>query len=256
VADKYGAASVYCVMKQVYAIGDIHGGLKALNELLELLPLQPKDRLVFLGDYVDGWSESAGVIERLMALQQQYECIFIVGNHDKWCSKWLKDGSTEDLWLTSGGWETINSYDNVEPEIRAKHLEFFERMPNYFIDEDKNLFIHAGFSSIHGPQHDRYETNHYWDRTLLETALALDPLMQKDNPFYPKRLKHFNSIFIGHTPTTNFNITEPVHAANLWNVDTGAAFYGPLTGIRVSTGEFWQSNPVHSFYPEEKGRNK
>jgi serine/threonine protein phosphatase 1 len=173
-----------------------------------------------------------------------------------WCSNWLRDGPTESLWLTSGGSETIGSYAQVDTDTRAKHLEFFERMVNYFVDENNHLFIHAGFSSIHGPGHDRYETNYYWDRTLLETALAIDPAMQQDNPFYPKRLKHFSGIFIGHTPTTNYDIAEPIHAANLWNMDTGAAFYGRLTALNTATCAYWQSNPVHTFYPEAKGRNK
>ncbi|NIO07172.1 MAG: serine/threonine protein phosphatase, partial [Deltaproteobacteria bacterium] len=35
-----------------YVIGDIHGCLEELGRLLEGLPLQPGDKLVFLGDYV------------------------------------------------------------------------------------------------------------------------------------------------------------------------------------------------------------
>jgi serine/threonine protein phosphatase 1 len=109
---------------------------------------------------------------------------------------------------------------------------------------------------MHGPQHDRYQTNWYWDRTLWEMAIALDPKMDKGSPFYPKRLQHFNQLFIGHTPTTNYGIATPIRAANLWNVDTGAAFKGKLTGIEVQTGQYWQSEPVYSFYPNETGRTK
>ena len=48
---------------RTFAIGDIHGGLRALLQLLGKLNLHPEDRLIFLGDYIDGWSEAAQVIE-------------------------------------------------------------------------------------------------------------------------------------------------------------------------------------------------
>jgi predicted phosphodiesterase len=37
----------------LYAFGDIHGDLEKLDELLESMPLEQGDRLVFLGDYID-----------------------------------------------------------------------------------------------------------------------------------------------------------------------------------------------------------
>lgn len=243
-------------MKQSFAIGDIHGGLKALNELLKLLPVQPKDRLIFLGDYVDGWSESAGVVERLMELDKEYDCIFIKGNHDDWCLNWLLTGQTDELWLSSGGTATVQSYSKVEEPMRSKHIAFLQRLQHFFVDEANNLFIHAGFCSMHGPQYDRYPSNWYWDRTLWEMALAINPALNRNHPFFPKRLSHFAQLFIGHTPTINYGISTPIHAANLWNVDTGAAFSGKLTGINIQTGQYWQTEPVHTYYPNEKGRTK
>jgi serine/threonine protein phosphatase 1 len=95
----------------------------------------------------------------------------------------------------------------------------------------------------------------YWDRTLWETALALDPSLHVEDPLYPKRFTHYKEIFIGHTPVTRIGQTVPVQKANIWNVDTGAAFKGPLTIMDAGTKEYWQSDPVHELYPEEVGRN-
>jgi serine/threonine protein phosphatase 1 len=47
----------------------------------------------------------------------------------------------------------------------------------------------------------------------------------------------------------------PVQKANIWNIDTGAAFKGPLTIMDADTKEYWQSDPVFELYPEENGRN-
>ncbi len=37
--------------------------------------------------------------------------------------------------------------------------------------------------------------------------------------------------------------------------DTGAAFKGPLSIMDIDTKAFWQSDPLHTFYPGERGRN-
>ena len=64
-------------MHKTYAIGDIHGGLKALQQLLERLDYSNKDTFILLGDYVDGWSESAQVIQYLIEFSNSCDCIFI-----------------------------------------------------------------------------------------------------------------------------------------------------------------------------------
>jgi serine/threonine protein phosphatase 1 len=57
-------------------IGDIHGGLRAL-QIMERAKVTPKDTLIFLGDYVDGWSQSPQVIDFLIRLNTTNNCIFI-----------------------------------------------------------------------------------------------------------------------------------------------------------------------------------
>ena len=48
-------------------IGDIHGALKALKQCLKKSAYNDReDKLIFLGDYVDGWPESAELIEYLL----------------------------------------------------------------------------------------------------------------------------------------------------------------------------------------------
>lgn len=243
-------------MKRTLVIGDIHGAYKALIQVLEKAKVTKDDALIFLGDYVDGWSQSKEVIDLLLQLDETNHCVFIRGNHDTWCEEWLGNGNINDIWLFNGGKSTVESYRYHGSEIVQKHLEFFNRMKDYFVDENNNLFIHAGFSSMHGPAKEPYITNYSWDRTLLEMVLAMDKNLDKNSPFYPKRLKWFNEIFIGHTPTINYGFSAPIHAANLWDVDTGTAFDGKLTIMDIESKQFWQSDGVRTLYPNEKGRNK
>ena len=45
-----------------------------------------------------------------------------------------------------------------------------------------------------------------------------------------------------------------MHAANIWNLDTGAGWDGKLTMMDVNTGEYWQSDRITELYPNEQGR--
>jgi serine/threonine protein phosphatase 1 len=243
-------------MNRTLAIGDIHGGLKALQEVLEKAAVQKNDTLIFLGDYVDGWSQSAQVIDALIALGKELNCVFIKGNHDDWCQAWLRNKEADSTWLFNGGKSTIESYAGYTYEQRLRHLNFFETMKGYYVDAQNRLYIHAGFTSMHGPEKETHTSNFYWDRTLWEMALSMNSSLEKDSALFPKRLRHFTEIYIGHTPTLYYGITTPMNGCNVWNIDTGAAFTGSLTIMDVDTKQYWQSQPVQQLYPDEKGRNR
>ena len=196
------------------------------------------------------------MIQFLIELSQKINCIFIKGNHDAWCEEWLKSDYVNPTWYMHGGKETMESYVHFSKEEKEQHLQFFQNMPLYHIDDNKRLFIHAGFTSMHGVEKEVVREAFYYDRTLWEMALSLDKSIGEDSDLYPNRLKHYKEIFIGHTPTINFNSYEPMNAANVWNVDTGATFYGKLSGMNIDTKDFFQSDVVRTLYPNETGRNK
>ncbi|MBQ4820171.1 metallophosphoesterase family protein [Aquimarina sp. MMG016] len=242
-------------MSRTLVIGDIHGALKALKQLIDIAKITPDDRLIFLGDYVDGWSDSAKLVSFLIKLKTTHNCLFIRGNHDALCYDWLKQDVYNPEWIKHGGQASIDSYGQLSKEEIEAHLVFYENLTNYYIDDQNRLFLHAGFSNLHGPHREYFDETFYWDRTLWETALALNPKLEKTALEYPKRLLLFKEIYIGHTPVTRINQTKPINAACVWNIDTGAAFKGSLTMLDVDTKEFWQSDPVHTLYPNENGRN-
>lgn len=236
-------------------IGDIHGGLKALEDVLNHVDPQPEDSFIFLGDYVDGWSQAAETVGFLINFDRHYSCHFLRGNHDDLCLQWLTEGVEYPLWLLSGGEATKNSYNGLGKETRKEHIRFLQSLQDYHLNDRNQLFLHAGFTNLKGVEHEYYKQSFYWDRTLWETALSLDPKLGKNNPLYPSRLKHYLEIFIGHTPVTHLGFQTPLKAANIWNLDTGAAFRGPLSVMEASTKQLWQSQEVHTYYPGERGRN-
>jgi len=236
-------------------IGDIHGGLRALHQIMERAKVTTKDTLIFLGDYVDGWSQSPQVIDYLIELKTTHNCVFIRGNHDELLAEWLNESKDNPTWYKHGGESTVLAYSKISAETIQKHVEFLQSLENYYLDEQNRLYIHAGFTNVNGVIFEYFPKLFYWDRTLWETALSLDKKMKTDDLYYPKRFTLYQEIYIGHTPVTRINKTTPVQMANVWNIDTGAAFKGPLTILNVDTKEFWQSEPLPSLYPTEKGRN-
>ena len=243
-------------MGRTLSIGDIHGGLKALKQLLhDKVKVTTEDTIIFLGDYVDGWSDSANVVSYLIELAKDFDCIFIRGNHDDLTHQYLKSGAITDRWVIHGGQSSIDGYAKLSSKEIQQHLLFFSAMQNYYIDDQNRLFVHAGFTNLHGPENEYYDTGFYWDRTLWEMAISLDPNIEKTSEFYPKRLQIFEEIFIGHTPVTRIGESLPVNKASIWNIDTGAAFKGSISAIDINTKEVWQSDPVYTLYPNEDGRN-
>jgi serine/threonine protein phosphatase 1 len=240
---------------RTFVIGDIHGGLLALEQVMKRAEVTEKDTLIFLGDYVDGWSQSPQVIDYLIHLQSKQNCICIRGNHDELLLEWLKNAKNNELWYQHGGEATVLAYEKLNKGEKQVHIKFLESLEDYHLDEQNRLFVHAGFTNLNGVGYEYFPKLFYWDRTLWETALSLDPNMKKENLFYPKRFTLYKEIFIGHTPVSRIGETVPVNKACVWNIDTGAAFKGPLTIMNVDTKEFWQSEPLNELYSNERGRN-
>lgn len=241
-------------MGRTLVMGDIHGGYQALTQVLGRAAVTTDDTLIFLGDFVDGWTENVEVVEHLITLSFTNQCVFLIGNHEELLLHWMVEGEAKPNWLKHGGKPTLAAYQALDNDTLARHRAFFESLKAYYLDDCNRLFLHAGFTHVKGVELEYFPRAFYWDRTLWECALALDPNMSADHPRYPMRLTHYDEIFVGHTPVTRIGEYKPVNAANVWNLDTGAAFDGPLSLMDVDSKEVWQSDPVHTFYPDAEAR--
>lgn len=153
----------------VYAIGDVHGRLDLLEDILSRVSRDalhhPADRarhLVFLGDYIDRGGESRGVVERLLNEPMPgFALVYLMGNHEEAMLAFL-DGLSDGLdWLSFGGIETLMSYGvplrslprSREDELALRraladavpprHLDFLGRCTLHHSIGDY-LFVHAG----------------------------------------------------------------------------------------------------------------
>ncbi|UYW01058.1 serine/threonine protein phosphatase [Flavobacterium agricola] len=235
-------------MGRTLVIGDIHGGLKALHQVLERAKVTPQDQLIFLGDYVDGWPDTANLISFLMELNTTHSCIFLKGNHEELFLNWYYNQKQDMIWLKNGGLSTFTIYKELDEQIKEQHISFLENLAFYHIDAQNRLFVHGGFTNLRGIQNEYNEAMVYWDRTLWETALALDPKLEVSDLRYPKRFRKFTEIFIGHTTVQEIGENTPQNFANVWNVDTGAGFGNKLSILDVNTKQFWQSDDLSELY--------
>jgi serine/threonine protein phosphatase 1 len=163
----------------LYVIPDIHGNVDLLNKILKrILPLRKsdggKDRLIFLGDYIDRHIHSHLVLDKLIELKTKYpdQVICLRGNHEDLMLRGLnslpdKQLSLQDIginyrcWMNNGGIETVVGYmqragidtngaltidrHRIPDLIPPAHLKFLQQdLDNYWVHENY-VFVHAGY---------------------------------------------------------------------------------------------------------------
>jgi serine/threonine protein phosphatase 1 len=221
----------------LYAIGDIHGELDKLDELLDLLPLREGDRLIFLGDYVDRGRDAFGVVERLLEVQKEWPCVFLLGNHESMFLNYLKWSDRRyfggDAFVLNGGDQTLESYGFLDETDRKKyqlpktHEDFLLSLKLYHREGDY-LFVHAGI--------DRELLRERDVGYVLHRAKVEDMLWNRSTCELPHNMPV--TIVYGHTPAEDFEVR--------WNlpfsvgIDTGAVYGGPLTALRLPDETLFQ----------------
>jgi len=227
-------------MPNTFVIGDIHGAHRALKQCLERANFDyDNDTLISLGDVCDGWPETKECIDELLSVKN---IIYILGNHDLWTLEWMKTGQADTIWVQQGGKATLDSYQKGIPK---SHVNFLEKARLYLINDNK-LFVHAGIIHTKSIKKQNEET-FLWDRTLARTALNFYNIGKYE------KLTPYDEVYLGHTPVSSL---QPIHACEVWLMDTGAGWSGVLSMMEINTKEIFTSNPTPDLYPGITGRRK
>jgi len=249
------------IPKRTLVIGDIHGHVDALNGALDAASFNiEEDRIICLGDYVDGWNYSFEVVRTLLEIKNQskYNNIFLIGNHDKWFLEILDADFSQfrneeyisrkySGWYSGNGRSTYESYVVYPDEFIAIHKKsFFDQLKYYHI-ENNQLFVHAGFHLDLGFEK-TWETKKnelLWDRSLYGTAYQIylrnENLVKRGQEKVEMKFGGFDTIFIGHTPTPINGFLTPTKMANVINLDQGCKKNGRLTVWELETGKYYQN---------------
>jgi serine/threonine protein phosphatase 1 len=131
------------------AIGDIHGNLSALEDLLaKVMPTMGQgDVLVFLGDFIDRGPDTRGCLERIVRLKEKAKCavVTLLGNHEDWMLTSLRDPTRHSWILGMEAFETITSYSPDAAATLRRELEFAGRR---LITERVHIRYEVFFDSI------------------------------------------------------------------------------------------------------------
>lgn len=220
--------------ERLYAVGDIHGRLDLLDDLLgrivddlETRPVEAA-RFAFLGDFIDRGPDSAGVIERLGELARSHvRTYFLMGNHEEMLLRVLSDepAITHD-WLRFGGDACAESYGLspvtlatldemrvtalLRAAIPAGHVAFLQEL-DVMARFGDFLLVHAGIRP----------------GVTIEDQQPAD-LRWIRHPFLTDQRDHGVMVVHGHTITKGVD-----RRPNRVGIDTGAYATGILTAAVV-----------------------
>lgn len=225
---------------RTYAIGDIHGQIDLLRAAHARIAADrghtgDQDApVVHLGDLVDRGPDCAGVVALLReGIARGRPWVVLKGNHDRMFTTFLNDPAAQDPGLRPifsylhpaiGGAATLASYGvtnaadrpvakvhaaataAVPPEDRA----FLAGLRSHF-RRGQAVYVHAG----------------------IRPGVALDAQSETDlvwirAPFLDDPRDHGFLVVHGHTA-----IAAPAHHGNRVNIDTRAAYGGPLTAVVI-----------------------
>ncbi|MGM0432044.1 MAG: fructose-bisphosphatase class III [Spirochaetota bacterium] len=222
---------------RTFVLGDIHGAHLALTQCFDRSGFDSRhDHLIVLGDVSDRNPQTKEVIDTLLEVEH---CDLITGNHDMWTLEWGMYGYAPSIWTSQGGAETIASYKG-QPMPKA-HRQFLRRAVPWLVYDDM-LFVHGGFDTDI-PLEEQTSRALAWNRSLMQNAWELEQSGQT------KQFGGYSDIFAGHTPTLYFGIGRPIHACNVWNLDTGAGWGGRLTIMELESRTWYQSERTSVLYP-------
>lgn len=220
-----------------YAIGDIHGCIKTLEELVKIIMQTDNDpTFFFVGDYIDRGPNPKAVIDFIINLKKNGIKIHCIkGNHEEMMLDAYYQNSDFYLlsWYYNGAESTIMSFNpkfnstiKLKEVIPEYYIEIIKEMP-YFIELDDYFIVHAGFNFMSGNPFDDFQSM-LWTRA--ETNV--------------NKYTKGKTIIHGHTPVPIEIVKENINNKNpeIINIDTGCVYnylenLGILTALNLDTLE-------------------
>ena len=232
-----------------YAIGDVHGHIDKLRAVQDWIAADkarvkdPEAPIVHVGDFPDRGPDVAAVLRHLQqGIREGAPWVMLKGNHDRMMYRFLqarelRDNLRHDLhWLQAniGGRATLASYGvdvGAERAIADIHADAIAAVPQSDVDflgalptsyqRGGVFFCHAGVRPG-VPLNEQSEDDLVWiRREFLE-----DP-------------RDFGALIVhGHTP-----VDTVTHYGNRLNIDSGAAYGGPLSAVVIEGPEVFRITP-------------
>ncbi len=230
-----------------YAIGDIHGHLDLLQQAHARIAADRARTgdaaapVIHIGDLVDRGPASPGVIAFLMeGIAGGAPWVVLKGNHDRMFSLWLADPAQRDprlrleygyLHPRIGGATTVEAYgvraagDRPEAPVHAEALALIPQSHRDFL---------AGLPVMHRRGEVVFAHGGIRPGVALEDQVE-DDLIWIRHEFLDDTRDHGVLVVHGHTA-----IDRATHYGNRVNIDSSAAYGGPLTTVVIEGREVFE----------------
>jgi serine/threonine protein phosphatase 1 len=238
------------------AIGDVHGNLLALDDLLgQVVPeLDSHDTLVFLGDYIDRGPQSRGCVERIIRLKAEATCsvVTLLGNHEQWMLRSLCDPTLHSWILGMEAFDTIASYSADAAHVLRNALELAGAS---LITEKAPLPYHIFFNVLPSDHLRFFQSLELFHRTAdvicVHAGSDLDCMLAPENPDvfvwgtsgFPDKYRGKDCVVYGHwnnAAMDQHGWPQPcVRTNQTYGIDTIA--HGVLTAMRFPDCKVFQS---------------
>jgi len=228
--------------RRVYAIGDVHGRLDLLTDLVARIDADDRARspaaattLVLLGDLVDRGPDSAGVVRFLrdLAISGRFDLRLIMGNHEELLLLAAAgDAKAMRVLMRTGGEATLRSFGLHDEEIgQGSYADLAQllrdRLPTEdldFLRRGENMIVFGDYAFVHAG---------------IRPGVPLDAQASEDlrwirSEFLESTRNHGKIVIHGHTPTA-----DVAERHNRIGIDTGAYATGRLTAIGLSGEDRW-----------------
>ncbi|GIO22527.1 bis(5'-nucleosyl)-tetraphosphatase PrpE [Oceanobacillus sp. J11TS1] len=234
-------------------IGDVHGCIDELNELIQKLGYTKKKgkyippsgrKLIFLGDITDRGPNSIAVIELVYQLvMEQKIAEYIPGNHCNKLYRFFSGNNVQQkhgLETTVAEWKHLKVQEQIQ--MKEKFMSLYEAAPLYLHFKEENLVIaHAGIKeSFIGMTTGRVKSFVLYGDTTGQTDEQGRPIRRD----WARNYQGKAWIIYGHTP-----VLEPRKVNRTINIDTGCVFGNKLTALQFPEQNFVSVISKQPFLP-------
>lgn len=218
--------------KRTLIVGDVHGCIDELNQLLEFAGYQQnEDRLIFVGDLINKGPGSFAVLEKVRALNAEVT----MGNHELSFLKFLKKDNSEHEFFSP-----------LKDAMQSKVNDWKDYISTFkpFIRLDGALVVHAGL--VPGEKPEESDVN-VLARIRTWDGVGKELNRQGKDPAWYELYDGDDLIVYGHWAEKGLNISD-----KYIGLDSGCVYGRQLSALSLPDRKIFQVSAKKQYMPVKK----
>lgn len=242
--------------KRTIIIGDVHGCLDELIELLEVVGYSPntEQRLILLGDLMDRGPDPVGVVRYARSISA--ECV--LGNHDDKHLRWRKHEARQFETGKSNPMKMASLRVEQNAQLSIEDVAWLSGLPRVLRVDPNWALVHGGFQPqypVEKQDPKRVICMRYLDDD--NQLVALDRCLEQPegSVFWTERWKGPESVVYGHA--VHDLVTPRIDefpGGRCIGIDTGCCYGGMLTAFIPEEDRFVQVQGKRNYATWHKTR--